>query len=111
MAQCIRTRSANGFERQAALQEVLAINAPWSIPFVVALIGEYVIEIIDDIYAALPRIDRDLVAGFINDNPDFYKLTRARVMSYWDCNYRRQYQRSDYVGFKLMQALDAMWSD
>lgn len=99
IALCMLTRSADGFARQAALREVLHINEPWSIPFVIALIGEYVVEIIDDVYAALPDLEKA--------NPAFYKLTCDRVVSYWDLYYRRQFPRSDYVGFKLLRQLDA----
>lgn len=108
MAQCILTRSTDGFERQTALKEVLPINEPWSIPFVIALIGEYVVEIIDDIYVAVPQFNRELVATFIGENPVFYKLTSDRVMSYWNCYYRWQFQRNDYVGFKFLRELDAL---
>lgn len=107
IALCMLTRSADGFARQAALREVLHINEPWSIPFVIALIGEYVVEIIDDVYAALPDLERDVVSAFIKANPAFYKLTCDRVVSYWDLYYRRQFPRSDYVGFKLLRQLDA----
>lgn len=108
IAQCILTRSTDGFERQAALKEVLPINEPWSIAYVIALAGEYVIEIIDDVYVSVPRFDREVVASFIRENPAFYKLTRDRVMSYWSCYYRWQFQRGDYVGFKLLRELDAL---
>src|ERR1700743_67793 len=47
--QCLRTRSTDGYERQASLQHILPLNEPWSIPFVVLLAGDYVVEIIDDI--------------------------------------------------------------
>jgi hypothetical protein len=106
MAQCILTRSTDGFKRQAALKEVLPINEPWSIPFVIALVGEYVIEIIDDIYVAAPKFDREVVATFIGENSAFYKVICDRVMSYWNCYYRWQFQRDDYVGFKLLRELD-----
>jgi len=108
MALCLLTRSTDGFQRQAALQEVLRINQPWSIPFVIALIGEYVVEIIRDIHAALLDLERDVVSAFIRANPVFYMLTCDRVMSYWDCYYRWQFSRSDYVGFKLLRELGAM---
>ena len=107
MAQCLLTRSSDGYERQGALQDVIAIDTAWSIPFVVALIGEYVIEILDDIYLALPRLRPETVAGFIRENPAFYKLTKDRVASYWNCYYRRHHP-SEYVGFRLLRALDAM---
>ncbi len=80
----------------------------WSIPFVIALVGEYVVEIIDDIYAAAPQFNRELMATFIGENPTFYKLTCDRVVSYWNCYYRWQFKRSDYVGFKLLRKLDAL---
>ena len=107
MAQCILTRSTDGHQRQAALQEVLQVNEPWSVPFVIVLVGEYVIEIIDDIYAALPDLKREVVVAFIRENPGFYRLTCDRVASYWNCYYRWQFQRGDYVGFKLLRELDA----
>lgn len=105
---CLRTRSLNGYTRQAALQEVLVVNAPWSIPFIVKLAGEYVIEILNDIHAALPYFESVVVAGFLRDNPLFHQLTRARVMSYWSCYYRQHFAREDYVGFKVLAGFDAM---
>ena len=45
VVQCLRTRSTDGFERQAALRHILPLNEPWAIPFVVLLAGEYVVEI------------------------------------------------------------------
>lgn len=72
------------------------------------MLGEYVIEIIDDIYRGVPHFDRAVLATFIRENPAFYRLTRDRVMSYWNCNYRSQFLRGDYVGFKLLRELDAL---
>lgn len=108
MALCLLTRSTDGFQRQAALRDVIAINMPWSVPFVVALVGDYVVEILDDIDAALPQMQNPVVGRFIADNPVFYRLTRARVASYWSCYYRWPFPRRDYVGFRLLKALDAL---
>lgn len=108
MAHCLFTRSTNGYERQRALGTILTLNEPWSIPFVVALIGEYVIEILDDIAAALPLLDRAVVGQFLHENPTFHRLTQARVVSYWDVYYRARYRRQDYVGFALIEALASM---
>ena len=111
MAHCFFTRSTNGYERQRALATILTLNEPWSIPFVVALIGEYVIEILDDIAAALPLLDRAIVGQFLHENPTFHRLTQARVVSYWDANYRARYRPQDYVGFALIEALASMARD
>ncbi len=107
MAQCLLTRSTDGFQRQKALRQMLSVNQPWSVPFVIALAGDYVVEIIDDILQAVPSLDRDVVRAFLVANPAFYCLVRARVASYWDCYYRR-FPRDAYPGFKLLHELDAI---
>ena len=107
MALCLLTRSTNGYVRQKALKEVLSINHAWSIPFVVALMGEYVVEILEDIHTALPQIDRRLLSEFLSANPGFWQLTQARIMSYWSCYYRR-YPRDTYIGFRLIRDIEAL---
>jgi hypothetical protein len=99
--QCFLTRSTDGFLRQKALRQILPLNQPWSVPFVIALIGEYVIEIIDDIYQAISSMEPAVIRDFLVSNPDFYDLIKARVTSYWDC-YHRRLQRGDYSGFKIL---------
>ena len=49
----LQTRSNDGFERQRAARDLLTEIQPWTAPFIVALIGEYVVEILDDISEAL----------------------------------------------------------
>jgi hypothetical protein len=46
---CLYTRHNDGFVRQMALRRVLGSNEPWTVPFVLQLLGEYVIEICEDI--------------------------------------------------------------
>jgi hypothetical protein len=104
---CLLTRHHDGFVRSRALDRVLPINAPWTMPFIVCLIGEYVIEILDQIDAAFERIDPVALGDFVRDNPAFLSLTRQRVASYWDCYYRRV-RRDNYVGFRLIRRLEAL---
>lgn len=111
MAHCLLTRSTDGYERQRAFGTILTLNQPWSIPFLVALIGEYVIEILDDAHAALPLLDRAMVGQFLCENPEFHRLTQARVVSYWDAYHRFRHHGHDYVGFKLLEALASMARD
>lgn len=108
MANCLMTRSTDGYARQAALREIVGLNQPWSVPFVIALIGEYVIEILDDIEAAFPALDREVVGGFLAANPKYLALTRDRVRSYWHCYYGHRFRWKDYVGFRLIAALESM---
>lgn len=91
---CLYTRHYDGFVRQQALRRVLHSEQVWTIPFVVQLLGEYVIEICDDIHSF---VDRDLplspvmrrgLHSFVADNSDFVTLTEQRATSYWACYYR-----------------------
>ena len=107
MAECLRTRSNDGFERQRAVRRLLTDIRPWSAPFITVLIGEYVVEILHDIYAALSPSVSDTLAAFICTNPSYWERTRQRVASYWDVYYRTDFRRSDYVGFKLIDELEA----
>jgi hypothetical protein len=94
------------FVRQRALEQVLLLDEAWAAPFVVRLVGEYVLEILDQIDEAFSEhLPKDL-EGFVSANPDFIRLTRARVTSYWNC-YFRIISRRDYVGFRLMDRIEA----
>ena len=80
-ADCLLTRHHNSFVRARALGRMITLNQPWSMPFLVQLVGEYVIEILDQIETAFDRIDPMVVAPFVRENPSFMHLTRARVVS------------------------------
>ncbi|NEX92905.1 hypothetical protein [Caulobacter sp. 17J65-9] len=102
---CLLTRHHDGYVRQRALDSVLASQAPWAAPFIVRLIGEYVVEILDEIEAAFEREVSQPVREFVAENPEFVRLTKARVESYWDC-YHRHIPRETYAGFKLLARLE-----
>lgn len=114
-ARALQTRSNDGFERQRAAADLLAGLQPWGAPFIVALIGEYVVEILDDIAAALtPELARTL-GTFIVCNEVYWNTTKQRVASYWNAYYRARWlneygraeRREEFVGFRLIQQLEA----
>jgi hypothetical protein len=108
--QCLRTRSTDGHERQAALRQILPLNEPWSIPFVALLAGEYVIEIIDDIVASLPMLNPAAYGEFARDNRSMMRLLRSRATSYWDCYYRASHpDRRTYLGIAFLHQLE-IWA-
>lgn len=106
MARCLESRSTDGFRRQRAIRDLLADVEPWSVPFIAAPVGEYVIEILHDIERAMSLRLVQALAAFTLANPDYWCLTRQRVASYWDAYYRR-FERPDYVGFRLVARIDA----
>ena len=107
---CLYTRHNDGFIRQAALRRVLtAAGHPWTVPFVVQLLGEYVLEICEDIsefakteLSAHPSL-ADLFHSFAEENPEFVVLTQQRATSYWDRYHRyRHPSPSTYPGLRAL---------
>ncbi|WP_109482341.1 hypothetical protein [Paraburkholderia sp. C35] len=99
---CVLTRHHDGHVRQRQIERIIASSKPWVAPFVTQLCGEYVIEILDAIEANLPSMDQSTYGAFFRENSLFVRVTRNRMISYWDCYYRWLYKRkSDYVGFRL----------
>jgi hypothetical protein len=94
---CFYSRHHDGHVRQAVLPWLLDSAEPFVAPFVVQLLGEYVLEIVADI---AERIERDFVNGscllealsqFARENPAFVTLTEARARSFWAEYYRREF--------------------
>jgi hypothetical protein len=90
----IYSRHDDGLVRQRALGTLLDCDEPWTAPFIVQLLGEYVIQICADIetftrtaLAARPAMQASL-SDFLTQNPRFAELTRQRAISYWSCYYR-----------------------
>lgn len=96
LALCLGTRHSNGFVRQECLLQLVDAERPWAAPFIVQLLGEYVVEIAQVIVTALQEGYVAGLAQFVNDNPAFMETTRRRVVSYWDCYYRRQFPSLHY---------------
>ena len=105
--QCLWTRSTDGYARQAALRLALESKEPAVIPFIVLLAGEYVIEIIEDILAAAPSMDRAIYADFVQENRQLMRNLRAKATSYWDCYYRHRYpDKKSYPGLAFLHEVE-----
>jgi len=88
LAHALLMRHADGFVRQSGLSNILSSEGMWIPPFVVQLVGEYVIEIAADIQAGPSRLDRAQYGSFIRANPVFLANTRKRATIYWNCYYQ-----------------------
>jgi len=111
---CLYSHHHDGHVRQRNLEQVVTAPDAWVVPYVVQLIGEYVVEIIKVIAAALPQLtvpgssQRALYGRFAAGNPAFIDLTAARVASYWNAYYRGWYRSpADYPGRPLIDAMRA----
>lgn len=111
---CLYTRHHDGRVRQRRLKHVLTLNEPWVVPFVVRLVGEYVLEILLDIRRELVELDdpttpqHTVYGQVLAANPSFLAVTRQRVASYWACYYRHLYSdRRYYPGSTLIESMRA----
>lgn len=103
---CLGTRHHDGFVRQRCLERLLPVRQPWVVPYVVALLGEYVLPIIMLIEAHSRSDELGLYGEFLARNTQYLKKTERRVMSYWDAYHRHPYpQYAQYPGFLAMSAL------
>jgi hypothetical protein len=112
MFRCLYSRHHDGFARERNLAYVIDRSDPWVVPFVVALVGEYILEILLAIERGLRELDtagsaqRASFGRFVAENPVFFELTSQRVTSYWNEYYRFQFPRqTDYPGSALIAKL------
>lgn len=116
---CLYSRHHDGRVRERHLSAVVGAADPWVVPFVVRLVGEYVVEILVVIRDGLrdlgtPGTDGRLAYGqFVVDNPEFFARTQQRVVSYWSCYYRHfpHPDFADYPGSVLLDLLRSAASD
>ncbi|WEX77840.1 hypothetical protein PYH37_002670 [Sinorhizobium numidicum] len=55
------------------------------------LLGEYVVEILEDIHVAMSHFDQAAYASFVRQNREVMRAMRARATSYWNVYYRQTY--------------------
>ena len=104
---CLCTRSTDGYLRHAALQNIVRSQHREAIPFVVLLAGEYVVEIIECIVAALPALDQSAYANFVHENRPVIRRLRSKATSYWNEYYRPAYgSPATYPGLLVLDEIE-----
>ncbi len=108
VALCLGTRHYDGFLRERCLTHLLTVEQPWVVPFVIQLIGEYVIQILQVVERALPRLNAQMYGEFLNANIAYQRTISRRAVSYWNEYYRRQYPAwREYPGYRVLLGLHA----
>jgi len=107
---CFFTRHHNGYVRQEKLNRIFARGKidTWVIPYLIKLLGEYIVEIIGDIYKNIDLIDEVGLKNFIKSNQSFILTTEGRIASYWGEYYQRDYKKEEYVGFKIKKHIQSL---
>ena len=106
---CIMTRHHDGHRRQQAATRLYERSEEWTAPFVLLLVGEYVVEIVRDIETALLNMDVEMYRRLASMNVALVQTTHRRVTSYWNEYYRTSYSNpQDYPGFRVLEELTGL---
>jgi hypothetical protein len=106
IALCLGTRHYDGHMREQCVRRILAADEKWTAPFVVQLLGEYVVEVTQPIHERfLDGVERKYL-DFFRENAKYCEYLECRAISYWNEFYRRRYPtHKDYPAFKALAAL------
>lgn len=103
----ILSRCSNGYVREKYVRELLQADEPWIPPFVIQLLGEYVLPIIRVVEENSAVLKREEYRRFIIENPAFFQLLKQRIISYWNCYYRDVFPLlKDYPAFQLAESFE-----
>lgn len=106
IALCLGTRHHDGYLREKCVKRLLEIEEPWVVPFILQLVGEYVVTIVKLIEQALPNLNTALYTEFIAANRAHFETIGRRTISYWDVYYRNEYSNcKDYPGRRIHATL------
>ena len=109
LALCLGSRHWDGYIREACIRELIKFDYPWVVPFVIQLLGEYVIQIVSFVFEALPSLNSAAFGAFVHENPKFLATTKRRAISYWNCYFRHQYKHlSEYPGIMAINLVEGM---
>lgn len=124
LADCWYSRSVDGFVRQHHLQRIVSAEQHWVVPYVIAALGDYVVEIAHEVAAGLSAMDDPsswqytAYRDFAAQNSAFLELTRQRAASYWGLHYSSTYagteaavtSRPVYPAFQVLDKLGKSYS-
>lgn len=100
---CIYTRHHNGHIREVAVLELMQKFTTESIPFVVQLLAENVVEIAIAIINVITVKQQQEIQEFLKENPKYAQTIQSKIASYWDCYYKWSYLKlNDYPAYKLI---------
>lgn len=92
----LMTRHYSGFIRERWGKKLLQYPLSWTAPYVILLLEDYVLEILEMLNDNLSPAWEDVLHCFAIQNPAVIETMNRRIVSYWNC-----YYRFSYPDFKL----------
>ena len=103
---CIYSRHHEGLVRERHLRSLVSAQRDWVVPYVLQLLGEYVVEILNLLCKRVNALSGIHYSNFAAHNPAFVQRTKSRIVSYWHCYYRSEYPNFlQYPGFVVAESL------
>ncbi|QJE01853.1 hypothetical protein HH212_19005 [Massilia forsythiae] len=103
IAQCLGSRHHDGSIREVCLRRLLASEPDWAVPFIVQLLGEYVIEIVEPIHERFEQGIEAKYVDFFRLDPHHCHVLEQRAISYWNAYYRHRF--ATHRDYPAVQAL------
>lgn len=102
---CILSRSCDSYVREHHIKALLDMAPPhWALPYVIKVCDEYVVEILEAVYARLSGTDTSTYQALCRLNLQQFLYSHARMVSYWNEYYRWDcYRYRNYVGKALFE--------
>ena len=99
----------DGYIRQKYLRKIICtgIVYEFEMPYIVALLGQYIIEISKDIYDDFELLIKNNLEKFICENPLYIRTIESQIATYWGVYYRK-YPKESYFGFEIQKKLEKM---
>jgi hypothetical protein len=106
---CCYTRHHDGYLREQAVISIIGFDRAWIVPFVIQLLGEYVVEIGESILKRLDELQAEPYLRFAAANESFMRLTRDHIVSYWARYNRAKYRLPAYPPVRVLMEL-GLWN-
>lgn len=99
----LMTRHHDGYIREVAIVKLMKLFPSASIPYLVQLLGEYVMEIHLTIIGQIIPQQKLWINDFFTENISYERTIRNRIVSYWNCYYRFDYIKlKNYPAFQFL---------
>ena len=106
---CCYTRHHDEYLREQSVINIIGFDRAWIVPFVIQLLGEYVVEISESVLERLDEVQPETYRRFAGANESFMRLTRDHIVSYWACYYRAEYPLPAYPPVRVLMEL-GLWN-
>lgn len=106
VAACLGSRHYDGFLRQECVYRLLHSDESWVAPYVIQLLGEYVLEIGQTIEHALEAGNMRIYTDYARINRPHLQALERRAVSYWNAYYRQAYSSwRDFPACRVLATL------